>query len=243
MRAVELDPTLAEPYVPLGWGSFIFDRDWAAAESHFQRAFQLNPSYAQAHQNYSIFLARMSRFDEAIREARRGQELDPLSLSANFDVGFILHVARRDDDAMPWFRRVLDMDPSFVRAHWGLGLALVQKKRYEEAISELRKAVELSGRGVVLGSLGYAYAVAGRRTEALEVVRSLQEGSKGSYVPPAALAIVFAGLADNDQALAWLEKANQERDPWATDLKVQPMFDSLRSDPRYQDLVRRVGLP
>ena len=243
MRAVELDSTLAEPYVSLAWSSFVFDRDWTTAENQFQRALRLNPNYPAAHQNYAAFLSEMGRFDEAIREAKRGQELDPLSLRGNFDVGFFLHNARRDDEAIPWFRRVLDMDPTFLRAHWGLGLALVQKRRYDEAIAELHKAVELPGSGPAqLGSLGYAYAVAGRRAEALEIVEKLKERSREHYVPPAAVSIIFSGLGEKDEALTWLEKANEERDPWVASLKVQPMFDSLRSDPRFRDLLHRVGL-
>jgi tetratricopeptide (TPR) repeat protein len=244
IRAVELDSTLAEPYVSLAWSSFVFDRDWTTAENQFQRALRLNPTYPNAHQYYGAFLSSMGRFDEAIREAKRGQELDPLSLRGNFDVGFFLHNARRDDEAIPWLHRVLDMDPTFLRAHWVLGLALVQKKRYDGAIAELQEAVKLPGSGPAqLGSLGYAYAVAGRRAEALEIVEKLKESSREHYVPPATVSIVFSGLGEKDQALTWLEKANKERDPWVTELKVQPMFDSLRSDPRFQDLLRRVGLP
>jgi len=241
-RALELDPTLAEPYVPLAWSSFVFDRDWTTAESQYQKAIERNPNYSSARRSYAVFLARLGRFDEAIQEAKRGQEIDPLSLEANVNVGLVLHLARRDDDAISWFRRTLDMNPNFLRAHWLLGLTLMQKNRLEEAIAELQKAVELSGGGVVLGSLGYAYAVAGRRAEALEVVDRLETNSKGHYLAPAAVSIVFAGLGDKDQAMSWLERANEERDPWATDIKVQPMFDSLRSDPRFQDLLRRVGL-
>jgi len=241
-RALELDPTLAEPYVPLAWSSFVFDRDWTTAESQYQKAIERNPNYSSARRSYAVFLARLGRFDEAIQEAKRGQEIDPLSLEANVNVGLVLHLARRDDDAISWFRRTLDMNPNFLRAHWLLGLTLMQKNRLEEAIAELQKAVELSGGGVVLGSLGYAYAVAGRRAEALEVVDRLETSSKGRYLAPAAVSIVFAGLGDKDQAMSWLERANEERDPWATDIKVQPMFDSLRSDPRFQDLLRRVGL-
>ena len=243
MRAVALDSTLGEPYVSLAWSSYVFDRDGTTAENQFQRALRLNPNYSHAHRNYALFLSRMGRFDEAIREARRGQELDPLSLEGNLAVGFVFYFARRDDEAIQWCRRVLDMDPSFWRAHWGLGLALVQKKSYEEAIAELRKAVELSeAGGVQLGSLGYAYAVTNRRAEALEIVQKLKESSRQHYVPPAAVAIVLAGLGEKDQALTWLEKANEERDPWATALKVEPMFGSLRSDPRFVDLMHRVGL-
>jgi TolB-like protein/Flp pilus assembly protein TadD len=242
-RAVTLDPTLAEPHSLLGWASFVFDRDWTTAENQFRRALRLSPNDPAAHQNYALFLARMGRFDEAIREVKRRQELDPLSLDANVDVGSVLHLARRDDEAIPWFRRVLEMDPTFPRAHWGLGLALVQLKKYDEAIAELRTAVALSsGGGVMLGSLGYACAVANRRAEALEIVRRLEESSKWQYVPPAAVSIVLSGLGERTQAIAWLEKAEEERDPWVTGLNVEPMFDPLRSDPRFVELLHRVGL-
>ncbi|MFY9549592.1 MAG: protein kinase [Thermoanaerobaculia bacterium] len=243
MRALELDAAVAEPYAALAWSSFVFDRDWTTAENQYQRALRLNPNYANAHRTHAICLTRMGRFDEAIREARRAQELDPLSLEGNTTVGMVFHYARRDDEAIPWFRRVLDMDPNFWRAHWGLGYALVQKRRYGEAITELQKAVELSeGGGVQLGSLGYAYAVADRRAEALEVVQKLKASSRDHYVPPSAVAIALSGLGEKDQALTWLGKAIEERDPWATALKVEPMFDPLRSDPRFLDLMHRLGL-
>jgi serine/threonine-protein kinase len=243
MRAVELDPTLGEPYAQLAWGSFVFDRDWKTAENQFRRAFQLNTNYPIAHENYAMYLARMGRFDEAIGEMKRAQELDPASLGVNTMMGITLSLARRDDEAIPWFRRVLDMDPNFLRAHFGLGLALVHKKRYDEAIVELQKAVELSGGGAgQLAALGCAYAAASRRAEALEIVEKLKERSREHYVPPAMVAGVFSGLGEKDQAMTWLEKAIEERDPWLTSLKVEPMYDSLRSDPRFLDLVHRVGL-
>jgi TolB-like protein/Flp pilus assembly protein TadD len=243
MRAVELDPTLAEPYATLAWSSFVFDRDWTTAENQFQRALQLNTNYAIAHENYAMFLVRMGRFDEAIGEMKGAQQLDPASLGVNTMMGIALSLARRDDEAIPWFRRVLDMDPNFLRARFGLGLALVHKKRYEEAISELQKGVEFSGGGAAqLGALGYAYAVANRRAEALAMVEKLKERSREHYVPPAMMSVVFSGLGEKDQALAWLEKAIEEHDPWLTSLKVDPMFDSLRSDPRFLDLLHRVGL-
>jgi TolB-like protein len=240
-RAIELDPTLGEPYVPLAWDTFIFDRDWNAAEKLYRKAIDLNPNYPDARRNYGVFLGRMGRFDEAIREVKRGHELDPVSLEANVSVGMILHMARRDDEAIPWFRRALDMDPHFLRAHWGMGLAALGKGRHEEAIAELQEAVELSGGPAVLGSLGYACAVAGRRDRALAIADELKVGARGRYVSPASVAVVYAGLGEKDQAMLWLEKAVEERDPWATDLKTQQMFDSLRSDPRFQSLMRRVG--
>jgi tetratricopeptide (TPR) repeat protein len=241
---VELDPSLAEAHASLAWGSFIFDHDWTAAESQYRQALRLSPNYSDGHRSFSIFLVRMGRFDEAIREVKLGHELDPLSLEGNIAPGFILHHARRDAEAFPYFHHALDMDENFARAHWGLGLALVSSKRLDEAISELRKAVELSqGSGVQLGSLGYAYAAAGRRAEALEVAERLQTISKERYVPPGAVALVLSGLGDADGAMAWLERANEERDPWVTGLNIEFMFDPIRADPRFQDLVRRIGLP
>jgi serine/threonine-protein kinase len=243
MRAVELDSTVGESYAVLGWSSFVFDRDWATAESQFQQALRLNPNSSNAHAQYGIFLSRMGRFEEAIRQVKRGQELDPLSPGANAMVGLALNLARRDDEAIPWLRRALAMDPDFLRAHWGLGLAFVHQKKYEEAISELQRAVEISGGGAAqLGVLGYVYAVAGRRAEALEIVEKLKESAREHYVPPTMVSIVFSGLGENDQAMTWLEKAIEARDPWLTGLKVDPIFDALRSDPRFKDLQRRVGL-
>ena len=242
MQAVELDSTLAEPHVSLAWSSFVFDRDWATAENQFQRALRLNPNYPTAHQSYAMLLSRMGRFDEAIREMKRAQELDPVSLDGNTMMGIALGLARRHDEAIPWFRRVLDMDPNFLRAHFGLGHALVHMKRYAEAINEFQKAADISGGGAAqLGSLGYACALANRRAEALEIVEKLKERSREHYVPLAMVAVVYSGLGDRDEAMTWLEKANEERDPWLTGLKVDPMFDSLRSDPRFLDLMHRVG--
>ena len=245
MRAVTLDSSLSEPYAFLGWASFVFDRDWTTAESQFRRAIRLNPNDASAHQNYALLLVRMGRFDEAVREVKRRRELDPLSLGGSVDVGTVLHLARRDAEAIPWFRRVLEMDSSFPRAHWGLGLALLEQRKYDDAIAELRRAVDLSGGGggVMLGSLGYACAVANRRTEALGIVERLKETSKHQYVPPAAVALVYSGLGDREKAIRCLEEADEVRDPWITSLKIEPMFDPLRSDPRFVDLLRRVGLP
>ncbi len=184
----------------------------------------------------------MGRFDEAIQEMQRSQQIDPVSLGANTMMGITLGLARRDDEAIPWFHRVLEMDPNYLRARFALGLSLVHKKRFDEAIVELRKAVELSGGGSAqLAALGYAYADANRRSEALEIVEKLKARSSDRYVPPAIVAGVPAALGEKDQAMAWLEKAVEERDPWLTSLKVEPMYDSLRSDPRFVELLHRLG--
>jgi len=244
LRALELDPSVGEAYTSLAWDSFIYDHDFPAAESRYRQGLRLSPNFADGHRSFSIFLVRMSRFDEAVREVTRAHELDPLSLEGNIAPGFILHHARRNEESLSYFRHALDMDENFARAHWGLGLSLTSLKRLDEAIAELRKAVELSqGSGAQLGSLGYAYAAAGRRAEALEVAQRLQAIAKEHYVPPGAVALVFSGLGDADAAMLWLERANEERDPWVTGIQIEPMFDPIRTDPRFQDLVRRVGLP
>jgi TolB-like protein/Tfp pilus assembly protein PilF len=240
-RALEIDPMLAEAWTSLGWYTFIFERDWSLSESQLQKSLQLNPRYTVAHRSYSTLLARMGRFEEAIREAKRGHELDPGSVATTFNLGFALYLARRPDAALTWFRRTLEIDPNFLRGHWGAGLALTAKRNLEEAIAELSRAAELSqGRPGNLGSLGYAYGVANRRDDALRVLEALLKTSE-RYVPPATVAIVYSGLGEKDEAMRWLEKANEERDPWVTGLKVDPWYDPLRSDPRFQDLLRRVG--
>jgi Flp pilus assembly protein TadD len=174
---------------------------------------------------------------------KRAQELDPLSSYFTTSVGFALHWARRHGEAVAWFRRVLDVDPTFLRAHWGLGLAAAAAGQYDLALPELQKAVELSGRGAAyLCSLGYVYATSERRNEASRIVDELVESSRVRYVPASSVAVVLTGLGEKDQAMAWLERADRERDPWVTTLNTNFMFDPIRSDPRFQSLAHRVGL-
>ena len=243
IRAVELDATLGEPHASLGRTSFAFDHDLKTAESEFQHALRLNPNDVIAHEHYAFFLSRTGRFDEAIDRMKRSHELDPVSLRGNTLMGIVLRIAGRDDEAIPWFQRVLDMDPSYLQARAGLGLVLIHKGQYDRGIAELREAVRLSGGGASqLAFLGYGYAVANRRPEALEIVDKLKTLSREQYLSAALVAGVYSGLGDTDQAMTWLEKANETRDPWLMGLKVDPIFDSLRSDRRYLELLRRVGL-
>jgi len=243
IRAVELDATLAQPHASLGRTSFAFDHDLATAESEFQHALRLNPNDVIAHEHYAFFLSRTGRFDEAIGQMTRSYELDPVSLRGNTLMGIVLRIAGRDDEAIRWFRRVLGMDPNFLQARAGLGLVLIHKGQYDQGIAELQEAVRLSGGGASqLAFLGYGYAVANRTPEALDISDKLKKVSREQYISAALVAGVFAGLGDTDQAMAWLEKANETRDPWLMGLKVDPIFDSLRSDPRCLDLLHRVGL-
>ena len=243
-RALEIDDTLPEAHSSLATVNWWYDWDWLAAERELRRAIELNPNYASGHEQYGRYLVSMGRFDEGIEENKRGVQLDPLSLRANANLGQSLYFSRRYAQAIEQLRKAIDMDPNFWVAHSDLGLAYEQKGQFPEAIAELQKAVLLEGAiPAPTALLGRAYAVSGKRAEAQKVLDELKERSKRSYVPPYNIAIIYTGLGEKDQALAWLEKAYAERSFYLTLLKVDPDLDSLRSDPRFQDLARRVGLP
>ena len=243
-RALALDEELAEAHTQMGVVKHLFDWDFAGAEREFRRAIELNQSQANAHQWYGQYLSSVGRLDEALAEVRRAQELDPVSLEKMASVGDILYHQRQYDRALEQYRRALEMDPNSGFAHWALGNAYVQKGMYEEAIGEYKRAIPLSGDSPdELASLGYAYALSGKRREAQAVIAELQERSTRSYISPTIIAFIYAGLGENDRAFAWLEKAFDGRDFILVLLKADPTFDRLRPDPRFADLVRRVGLP
>ncbi len=243
LKAVEIGDTLGEAHTSLAWINFVFDWDWAGAEREYRRAFELNPSYATAHQWYAHYLMWMGRLEEAKAEMKRAQELDPLSLVINTELAYPFYYAGQYDQAIQQGRRALELDPNFYRAHWLLGLVYEQKGMFGEAIAELQRAASLSGRTpIIFAALGHAYAVAGKRGEAQKVLDELREVSKRRYVPSYHVAQIYVGLGEKQQALAWLEKAYQERS-WVPPLRFDPSFDGLRSDPRFADLLRRIGLP
>jgi len=244
LKALEIDGSFAQAHVSLAWVRQTYDWDWPAAEKEFKRAIDLNPGYATAHHWYSLHLATLGRRDEALAEAKRALELDPLSIIINHIVGLQHYWARRFDQAIEQFRKTIDMDPSFPIAHWSLGRAYAAKGMYREAIAEYEKYSALTGgSGRALAALGSAHARSGDRREALRVLEQLNAISKQRYVPSHQFADVSIGLGDKDQAFAWLDKVYDERSSYLTWLKVEPLFDPLRSDPRFADLVRRVGLP
>jgi eukaryotic-like serine/threonine-protein kinase len=244
LKALEIDDTLAEPHVSLAHVKYYYDRDWAVAEREYERAIELNPNYPTAHHWYAVFLMSAGRFDEALAQIRRAQELDPLSLPINMTLGWVLLNARQYDQSVEQLRKTLEMDPNFILAHHRLGLVYEQKGQYDEAIAEFRQVLNLSaGRPVGITALAHVYALSGKRAEAQKTLAELQEISKQRYVAPASIAIIYAALGDKDQAFAWLEKADKARDVMLARLKVDPRFDSLRSDPRFADLLRRIGIP
>lgn len=242
-KALELDSTLAEPHTSLAYAKLYYDWDFSDAEREFKRALEINPYYATAHHWYSVYLTAMGRPDEALTEIRRAQELDPLSLITNTDIGFELYYNRQYDQAIKQLQMVLEMKPDFPLAHLWLGRSYQQKARYEEAIAEYQK-VEAVFRNwaVAIAAIGYVDGVSGKKDEARKVLDELRHLSKQQYVTSYGMALVYAGLGEQDEAFQWLERAYEERSHWLVWLKLDPRWDGMRSDPRFQDLVRRVGL-
>lgn len=240
-EALKVDPDLVEAQVSLAFVKSLFERDWPGAEAGFRRAIELNPNYGPAHQWYGVSLAGAGRLDEAVAEVKRAQQVDPLSLTINAVVGWMLYLSRDYDKAIEHEKTVLEMDENFMLTHRYLGLTYEQKGMYVEAVSEFKKAVNLSARPLNLSALGHAYAVAGRTAEAQQVLKSARERSAQTYFPADEIALIYVGLGEKDQAFEWLDRAFAERSPWLIHLKVDPRFDPLRSDPRFADLVRRVG--
>ena len=242
-NALALDPSLAEAHTALGYVKH-YNWNWAAAEQDFKRAIDLNPSYANAHNAYASFLMSRGQIDESIAASNRARQLDPFSLSISAQRGFLLENARRYDEAIEQLRGVIAMDPNHYQAHWFLGHTYAANKQFEQAIAASEKAVELSQRSPgALGMLGLVYGLAGRKDDANKVLNELLELNKRRYVTPAALANVYIGLDNKDQAFIWLEKALEERSNYIAYLKVFPILDPLRSDSRFASLVQRVGLP
>ncbi len=245
LKAMELDDDLAEARTSLAAALVWFDWDWEASEREFKRAIELNPHYALAHHWYgSVLLSAQGRFDEAMASEMRALELEPLSLVINSNLGFICYQAGRFDDAVGHLQRTLDMDDNFVYARFHLGLSHAHRGAYDKAIAELERAMEQAGgRGVLIqAALGYAYAVAGKRDKALQILAQLQTFPMNRDVSPFYLAMIHAGLGDREQALKWLESACEERYNWLVWLRTEPMFASLRGEEMFIELARRIGL-
>jgi len=242
-RALELDESLAEAHTSLASSLFFYDRNYAEAAREYRRAIELNPNYATAHQWYGVaYLAKMERFDEAIAELKQGQKLDPLSLAINTDVGNTYLQARQYDKAIEQLRKTIEMDQSFYFAHALLGMAYQMKGDFHDAIAEYQKARTLNDDPFVLALLGNIHAVSGRKDEALKILDQLNQLSKQRFVYAYGVALVYVGLGDKDQAFQWLEKSFQNHEARINRLRVDPLFDSVRSDARYADLIHRIGL-
>jgi TolB-like protein/DNA-binding winged helix-turn-helix (wHTH) protein/Flp pilus assembly protein TadD len=241
-KAIALDGTLGEAHISLAFCLDNFDWDWESAGKEFTRGIELSPGYATGHEWYGWHLAALGRHGDAIAEVEKAASLDPLSPSIGADLAEELLVAHRFGEAVEQSRKTMILDPFFAPAHYVLGQAFAQKHNYKEAIAELQKAIELSpGSTAFTANLAYAYAVSGMRDEAEKILNDLKHRSPQSFSDAPEIAMVYVGLGEKDQAMAWLEKGYAERfSPWVL---MRPCFDPLRSDPGFQDLVRRIGLP
>jgi tetratricopeptide (TPR) repeat protein len=243
VKAVALDPKLADAHAALASYKLSYQWDWAGAEQEIRQAIDLNPNSGASHQQYGSLLNILGQFDKAIAERQLAQQLDPLSPFATANAGYPYYYAHRYDEALAHYRRAVDLDPTYPWSHLWIGQAYVQKGMYAEAIDAINQAIRLSGGDTrPKATLGHAYGVAGRRVEALKVLDELKTRSAERYVSPYFLALIYVGLDDHDRALASLEAAYQERHPYLVFMKVEPVFDSLRSDVRFAALQKRVGL-
>jgi len=240
-RAIEIDDQLAEAHATLAMNLANYDWDWVDAEREFQIALRLNPNSSIAHSYHAHFLRQEGKLEESIREARRGVEFDPVSAPGSFLLAQSLYEAKHYDEAIPQLHRTLDLEPRFWPAHLYLGKTLAEQGQFQEAIEELKKAGDFTVEPYA--TIGYVFGRMGRGADARKVIVDLQVQSKKGYVAPCNFAKIYIGLGDKGQAFAWLEKGYQQRDFWLSFLKGDPIFDSLRSDPRFQDLVRRIGFP
>jgi TolB-like protein/DNA-binding winged helix-turn-helix (wHTH) protein/Tfp pilus assembly protein PilF len=242
VKAVELDSALGEAHNSLAFVLDGFDWDLDAGGKEFERAIELNPGYATAHHWYAWHLGLLGRYDEAIVEMRKAESLDPLSLIINADLAELLVLAHSYDESIRQSRKTIEMDPNFAMAHNQLGQAYLQQHMYEQAIGELQKAVQLSaGSPTCIANLARAYALSGRKSEAGKLLNDLKSSSSANNSHASEVAAIYASLGDKDEAMKWLEKGYAER--FNPGVLIRPGFDPLRSDPRFQNLAHRVGLP
>ena len=242
LQALAIDETLAEAHTSLARVLQVYDWNWKDAEREYKRAIELNPRYAIAHQWYGGYLERTGRINEAIAERKLALELDPLSTITIFELGQNFLFARDYDQAIAQFQRCLELDPNFPAAHQYLPVAYVQKRMYEQALEKIRHAPESAGINIT-GVPGYVYAVSGHITEAKKELQELQRLRKTEYISAVGLAHIYAALGEKDEALSWLEKGLEERAFQMQMLQVDPRLDNIRDDPRFKELVRKVGLP
>jgi adenylate cyclase len=243
-KALAIDDSLGEAHSALAHVIELYDWDWQGAEKEYRRALELNPNDAMAHDWYGEYLQVMGRNEEGFVQVRQAMQLDPLNAHLADDLGFHFYAARQYDDAIRALQKRFELEPDDGEAHLGLAWVYGEKKMHREALAEMEKVVNLWNRNdVAVASLGKILGYSGRKQEARKLLEELEERSKHRYVSPYLIALVRIGLGERDQAIASLEQGYTNRDQWMMYLKADPRWDDLRSDPRFQDLVRRVGLP
>jgi TolB-like protein/DNA-binding winged helix-turn-helix (wHTH) protein/Tfp pilus assembly protein PilF len=240
-RALEIDDSVAEAHASLANIAAWYEWDTAASEREFRKAIEVNPNYPTAHHWYGLFLAATKNFDEAVRELKTAQSLDPTSLIINSDLGYTYYLARRYDEAIEQCNRTLEMDANFELAHYEAGLAYVEKGMYDAALSEFAKATNLDNKPQALAMVGYTKARAGKRREAERALAELEAMSKQRFIPASEMAVIHAALGNNEKALGFLEKDYDLRSSNIFEIGVDPRMDSLRSDPKFQSLLDRIA--
>ena len=244
MRALRLDPNLAEGHTPLAAVLWLHDWQWAEARAEFTRSLELNPTYATGNHWFAEYLMTTGRHAEAVARMKKSQELDPLSLIISVAIGWAFYMARQYDDAIEQLTRTVDLEPHYPVTHWILGLLLRKMGRYEQAITEGEKGVKLSGGSpLISAALAQTFAEAGKRDLAIQILDDLTRLAELRYIAPYFFAGIYTGLGEGDRAVEYLEKCYEEHSHWLIYLHMDPSMDGLRSDPRFQDLLRRVGLP
>jgi TolB-like protein/Flp pilus assembly protein TadD len=243
-KALEIDESIAESHVEVGSVNMFYDFDWVGAEREFKRAIELSPNYAPAHQYYGYYLMTVGRASEALAEGRRAEALDPLSPEISFFYGWWHYLARRYDEAAAQLGKCVDLDPNYWTCHWLLGQVYEQQGRFPDAIAAEMKVLKIEPRAsLALAELERAYVLSGRRADAHRALEELLAISKRSHVPRYSLATVYAALDDPSHALTELEQAYAERSWFLDFLKTDPQMDSLRAEPRFQELLRRMNFP
>jgi serine/threonine-protein kinase len=244
MAALRLDPDLGEAHTSMAGVLWLHDWQWQEAQAEFTRSLALSPAYPIANHWYAEYLLTMGRHEEAIARMKKSQELDPLSLIISVAVGWAFYMARQYDDAIEQLRRTVELEPNWPVGYWVLGLVLRKVGRYDLAIAEGETGVKLSGGSSLMSAaLAQTFATAGRRSQAIEILDELRTPKNQKYVAPYFLAGIYAGLGEDNRAIECLEKSYEEHSHWLIYLHIDPSLDGLRSDPRFQDLLRRIGLP
>jgi len=242
-KALQLDEALSEAHLSLGIVNLLYDWNFPAAEKEMRRAKELDPKDGQVYHMYGHYLELMGRFDEAAAETKRGVEVDPTNLVINSEVGLAYYWGRKYEQAAAQHRKTLEMDPTFTYASYCLACDYAQMRKYQEALAELSRSRPISQDwSWIIAEIGYVNGLLGKRTEAQKAIAELSQRRAREYIDPVLIAFVYIALGDKDQAFAWMEKGYQERSGQILWMDVEPQFDPLRSDPRFTDLVHRIGL-
>jgi len=243
-KALEIDNSLGEAHSAAATYNLSYEWNWSETEREIGRALELDPSDSPAHTDYGTLFQAMGRFDEAVAQRKMARDIEPLSPLATANIGYPIYYAGRYDEAIEHFQKALELDPSFAWSYLWIGQAQLEQGKNDDALTNIQKAIALSEGNIRMqATLGYAYAKVGNRAEAERIIEQLRARSKEIYISPYFIAVIYAGLNEKDQTFEWLEKAFEERQPYMILIGAEPVFENVRTDPRFQNLKARIGLP